>query len=87
MTYKLFKIETERIYNEIFITKQKGKASGSKKQLIEYVKEKYKDEFWVKENAKKFDTDFGSFKFTIETLGLELSDKMTNSEYNKTHRR
>ena len=50
------------------------------------VKEKYKDEFWVKENAKKFDTDFGSFKFTIETLGLELSYKMTNSEYNKTHR-
>lgn len=66
---------------------KKVEASGSKKQLIEYVKEKYKDEFWVKENAKKFDTDFGSFKFTIETLGLELSDKMTNSEYNKTHRR
>ena len=87
MTYKLFKIVTERIYDEIFITKQKVEASGSKKQLIEYVKEKYKDEFWVKENAKKFDTDFGSFKFTIETLGLELSDKMTNSEYNKTHRR
>ena len=66
---------------------KKVEASGSKKQLIAYVKEKYKDEFWVKENEKKFDTDFGSFKFTIETLGLELSDKMTNSEYNKTHRR
>ena len=37
---------------------KKVEASGSKKQLIEYVKEKYKDEFWVKENAKKFDTDF-----------------------------
>lgn len=66
---------------------KKVEASGSKKQLIAYVKEKYKNEFWVKENAKKFDMDFGSFKFTIETLGLELSDKMTNSEYNKTHRR
>ena len=66
---------------------KKVEASGSKKQLIAYVKEKYKDEFLIKENAKKFDTDFGSFKFTVEVLGLELSDKMTNSEYNKKHRK
>lgn len=66
---------------------KKVEASGSKKQLIAYVKEKYKDEFLIKENAKKFDTDFGSFKFTVEVLGLELSDKMRNSEYNKKHRK
>ena len=66
---------------------KKVEFSGDKKQLIAYIKEKYKEEYWVRENSKKFDTDFGSFKFTIETLGLELSDKMTNSEYNKKHRR
>ena len=57
------------------------------KQLIAYVKENYKDEYWVKEYSKLFDTDFGKFKFAVETLGLQLSDKMTNSEYKKTHRR
>ncbi len=66
---------------------KKVEYSGDKKQLIAYIKEKYKDDFWVKENSKNFDTDFGSFKFTIECLGLELSDKMTNSEYNKLHKR
>ena len=66
---------------------KKVEASGSKKQLIAYVKEKYKDEFLIKENAKKFDTDFGSFKFTVEVLGLELSDKMRNYEYKKKHRK
>lgn len=66
---------------------KKVEYSGSKKQLIAYVKEKYKDEFLVKENSAKFDTDFGIFKFTIETLGLELADKMTDKEFNKTHRR
>ena len=65
----------------------KVECSGSKKQLIAYVKENYKDEYWVKEYSKLFDTDFGKFKFAVETLGLQLSDKMTNSEYKKTHRR
>lgn len=65
----------------------KVEYSGSKKQLIAYVKENYKDEYWVKEYSKLFDTDFGKFKFAIETLGLQLSDKMTNTEYKKTHRR
>lgn len=66
---------------------RKVECSGSKKQLIAYVKEKYKDEYWVKEYSKLFDTDFGKFKFAVETIGLQLSDKMTNSEYKKTHRR
>ena len=65
----------------------KVEFSGNKKQLIEYVKENYKDEYWVKEYSQKFDTDFGKFKFAIETIGLELSDKMSNKEYNKKHRR
>lgn len=43
---------------------------GTKKQLIEYVKEKYKDDFWVRENSAKFDSDFGSFKFALSCLGL-----------------
>ncbi len=60
---------------------------GNKKQIIAYVLEQYKKEYWVKENHKKFDIDFGSFKFTLETLGLELADKMPNKEYNKKHRR
>ncbi|MBQ9245712.1 hypothetical protein IJ182_05540 [bacterium] len=66
---------------------KKVEFSGDKKQLIAYVKEHYKEEYWVREYAKFFDSDFGKFKFAIETLGLELTDKMTNSEYNKTHRR
>ena len=61
--------------------------SGSKKQLIAYVKENYKDEYWIKEYGQLFETDFGKFKFAVDTLGLQLSDKMTNSEYKKTHRR
>lgn len=65
----------------------KVKYSGSKKQIIAYVKENYKDEYWVKEYGQFFDTDFGKFKFAVETLGLQLSDKMTNYEYKKTHRR
>lgn len=64
----------------------KVEYSGSKKQLIEYIKEKYLEEYWVREYGKYFDTDFGKFKFTIETLGLQLSDKMTNKEYAKTHK-
>ena len=66
---------------------KKVEFSGDKKQLIAYIKEHYKDEYWVREYGKFFDSDFGKFKFAIETLGLELSDKMTNAEYNKTHRR
>lgn len=66
---------------------KKVEFSGDKKQLIAYVKENYKEEYWVREYGKFFETDFGKFKFAIETLGLELSDKMTNSEYKRTHRR
>ncbi len=65
----------------------KVECSGSKKQLIEYVRANYPEEYWVRENGKYFDTDFGKFKFAIETIGLQLSDKMTNKEYSKTHRR
>ena len=65
----------------------KVEFSGDKKQLIKYIKENYKEEYWVKEYAKFFETDFGKFKFAIETLGLQLSDKMSNKEYSKTHRR
>ena len=65
----------------------KVEFSGDKKQLIQYVIENYKDEYWVKEYGKFFETDFGKFKFAIETLGLQLSDKMSNIEYSKTHRR
>jgi len=65
----------------------KVEVSGDKKQLIKYILETYPDEFWVKEYGKLFDTDFGKFKFAIETIGLQLSDKMSNKEFNKTHRR
>ena len=65
----------------------KVEFSGDKKQLIQYIKETYPNEYWVREYGKLFETDFGKFKFAIETLGLELSDKMSNTEYNKNHRR
>ena len=65
----------------------KVEYSGSKKQLITYVREKYPDEYWVREYGKDFDNDFGKFKFAIETLGLTLSDKMSDKEYKKSHRR
>ena len=57
------------------------------KDILDYVKENYAEEYWVREYGKFFDSDFGKFKFAIETIGLELSDKMSNKEYNKTHRR
>mgnify|MGYP006989015700 CR=1 FL=1 len=62
-------------------------CSGSKKQLIEYVKTNYADEYWVREYGKLFDSDFGKFKFAIETIGLQLSDKMPDKEYTKNHRK
>ena len=64
----------------------KVEYSGNKKQLIDYVKNKYKDDLWVRQNLKKIDNDFGCFKFTLAMLGLELSDKMSDKEYNKTHK-
>ena len=69
------------------IRDNKVEYSGSKKQLITYVREKYPDEYWVLEYGKDFDNDFGKFKFAIETIGLQLSDKMSDKEYSKTHRR
>ena len=57
--------------------------SGTKKQIMEYVRTQYKDEFWVKENVQKFDIDYGVFKFSIEASGLEISDRIPKSEYNK----
>lgn len=61
----------------------KVECSGSRKCLMNYVKENYKDEYWVKEYGKIFEIDFGKFKFAIETLGLQLTDKMKNSKYKK----
>ena len=69
------------------IRNNKVEYSGSKKQLITYVKEKYADEYWVREYGKDFDDDFGKFKFAVETIGLQLSDKMSDKEFSKTHRR
>lgn len=66
---------------------KKVEYSGSKKQLMEYVKNHYSEDYQVKEYSKFFDTDFGKFKFVVKYLGFELSDKMTNKEYNKAHRR
>lgn len=57
--------------------------SGTRTQIIEYVKTQYKDEFWIKENAHKFEADYGVFKFSIEALELEIRDRIPNSEYNK----
>ena len=65
----------------------KVEYSGSKKQLITYVRKKYSEEYWVREYGKFFDDDFGKFKFSIETIGLQLSDKMSDKEYRKVHRR
>jgi hypothetical protein len=69
------------------IRNNKVEYSGNKKQLIAYVREKYSDEYWVREYGKFFEDDFGKFKFAIETIGLQLSDKMFDKEYSKTHRR
>ena len=69
------------------IRDNKVEYSGSKKQLITYVREKYADEYWIREYGKDFDNDFGKFKFAIETIGLQLSDKMSDKEYKKNHRR
>ena len=61
----------------------KVECSGSKKQLIDYVKENYAEEYWVREYGKLFDTDFGKFKFALETIGLQLSDKMSKEAIKK----
>lgn len=60
---------------------------GNKKQIIEFVKNKYSSDFFVQEYAKFFDTDYGKFKFALECMGLEISDKMSDKDYSKLHRR
>ena len=84
---KIINKKIKELNMKYLLREGKVEFSGNKKQLIAYVKEHYKDEYWVRENGKKFDTDFGSFKYAIESIGLQLSDKMSNKEYNKTPRR
>lgn len=54
----------------------KVECSGSRKALMDYVRENHADNYFVKEYGNLFDTDYGKFKFTVESLGLQLADKI-----------
>lgn len=55
--------------------------TGNKRELIEYVRESYADEYWVQEYGKVFDKDFEKFKFATECIGLTIADRINKKRH------
>lgn len=54
----------------------KVEYSGNKQQIIDYINECYEDDYWVQQYGKIFNKDFDKFLYTLQCLGLQLSNKM-----------
>ena len=48
------KLKKRRIKMKYLLRNGKVEYSGNKKQLIDYVKNKYKDDLWVRQNLKNY---------------------------------
>jgi hypothetical protein len=55
--------------------------SGNKKQLIEYVREAYADDYWVQEYGNIFDKDSEKFRYATECIGLHVTDKKPKNKH------
>lgn len=50
----------------------KVEFSGNKKEVIEYIRECYQDEYMVREYGKILNKDFNKLIYVLECIGLEL---------------
>ena len=50
----------------------KVEFSGNKKEIIEYIRECYQDEYMVREYGKILNKDFNKLVYVLECIGLEL---------------
>ena len=46
--------------------------SGNKKEIIEYIRECYQDEYMVREYSNILNKDFNKLIYVLECIGLEL---------------
>ena len=46
--------------------------SGNKKEIIEYIRECYQDEYMVREYGNILNKDFNKLIYVLECIGLEL---------------
>ena len=52
--------------------KNKIEFNGNKKQLIEYIRTRYCDDFWVDKYSKILSKDRDILMYVIENLGMQL---------------
>lgn len=50
----------------------KVEFSGNKKEIIEYIRECYQDEYMVREYGNILNKDFNKLVYVLECIGLEL---------------
>lgn len=49
--------------------------SGNKKQVIQYLRDAYSDEYWMEQYSSILDKDTDKLYYVIECLGLQLLDR------------
>ena len=53
----------------------KVEFSGTRKQIIDYVKLTYEDDYWIQEWNDQLQYDFAKLKFVLENLGLYIGNR------------
>ena len=49
--------------------------SGNKKQVIQYLRDAYSDEYWMEQYSSILDKDIDKLYHVVQCLGLQLLDK------------
>ena len=49
--------------------------SGNKKQVIQYLRDAYSDEYWIEQYSSILDKDIDKLYYVVQCLGLQLLDK------------
>ena len=57
------------------IREGKIEFSGNKKQVIQYLRDAYSDEYWMEQYSSVLDKDIDKLYYVIECLGLQLLDR------------
>ena len=50
----------------------KVEYSGTKQELIEYIREAYPDDYWVQEYGSILDKDYNKLRYVTECIGLHI---------------